>query len=462
MAKDLRTFLKELAAKMPEELLIVKREVSPHFEIPAVLYKLQQQNKFPAVLFERVKGSNLPVLSNVFANRKRLALALGVDEAKLLEEYMRREDTPISPRRVATGPVKEVVQRGEEVDLTELPIITHCEKDAGPYITAGVLIIKDPDTKTYDTGIFRLQLKGKRKLGLCLGAYSKAMHIIRKNEVRSLPTEVAIFIGHHPACILASQTKVPLGVDELSVMSSVLGEPLEITECETVDLEVPAHAEIVIEGVVPPRVREPEGPFGEYTWYYGPQRESHVVEVRAVTRRDDAIYFDIFSAHPDHNMCAVLARESVVYKRVKMSVPTLKAVCLPLSGACRHTVYVSIKKEYDGQGRIAALAALASDPFIKMAVIVDEDVNVYNETEVWWAVTTRVQPDRDIFMIPYSYVCELDPSAFSIRSRAEKDSLNAKWAIDATKPIGIPFEERVSIPREYLDKVSSLESFIEG
>ena len=451
--KDLRSFIEALRDQHPEELIEVERPVSPCFEIPAILRKLQQQGKFPAVFFRNTVGTKMPVISNVFASRKRLAIALETSEESLLSKYMELEDKPIPPKTVGSGPVKEVIIKGDEVDLTKLPIVTHCEKDAGPYITAGVMILKDPDTGVYDTGIFRLQLKGKDKLGVCFGEYSRAMHIIRKNEAKNIPTEVAIFIGHHPACILASQTKVPLGTDELSILGGLLGEPLEIVKCETVDIEVPAYAEIVIEGIIPPNVREPEAPFGEYTWYYGPSRNSHILKVKAMTHRESPIYLDVFSAHPDHNMVALLARESVVFKRVKMVVPTLKEVCLPMSGMCRHTAYISIKKEFDGQGKIAALAALASDPFLKMVVVVEDDIDVHNEMEVWWAVTTRTQPDRAIFMVPDAYVCELDPSAYSIRSRAEKDSLNTKWAIDATKPIGLPFEERADVPKELLNKI---------
>lgn len=459
--KDLRSFIEILRNQYPEELIEVERPISPRFEIPVVLRKLQQQGNFSAVLFRNVTGTKMPVISNVFASRKRLAIALETVEENLLSRYMECEDKFIPPKIISSGPVKEVLIKGDEVNLMKLPIITHCEKDAGPYITAGVMVLKDPDTGVYDTGIFRLQLKDRSKLGVCFGEYSRAMHIIRKNEARNRITEVAVFIGHHPACILASQTKVPFGINELSIMGGLLREPLEIVKCETVDIEVPAYAEIVLEGVIPPNVREPEAPFGEYTWYYGPQRNSHILKVKAVTHRADPIYLDVFNAHPDHNMVAVLARESVVYKRIKMVIPTLKAVCLPMSGMCRHTAYISIKKEFDGQGKIAALAALASDPFLKMVVIVDDDVDVHNEMEVWWAVTTRTQPDRAIFMVPDSYVCELDPSAYSIKNRAEKDSLNTKWAIDATKPIGLPFEECADVPKEFLNKVR-LEEYLPG
>lgn len=462
MPKDLRHYLAELTRKLPAEYVRVQREVDPGFELPAVLRKLQDEDRYPAVLFEKVKGSRFPVISNLFASSNRLALAFGVSVENLVEGYMKLEDRLVSPVRVRSAPVHDHVLKGNKVDLRKLPIVTHCEKDAGPYITSGVGVFKDPDTGIYDVGIFRLQLKEKNRLGVLYGAYSKAARVIKKNEQRNRATEMAVYIGHHPASILSSQTKVPATVDEYSVMGGLLEEPVEIVAAKTVDVNVPARAEFVLEGEILPNVREPEGPFGEYPWYYGLERQSHVMRVRAITHRDDAIYHDIFSAHRDHNMCGKIQREAVILKRVRMSVPGAKAVCLPVSGTCRHVGYISMRKDFDGQGKIAALAALAAETMMKLAVIVDDDIDVENESEVWWAVATRTQADRAIFMVPEAYVSELDPSAYSIKDRNRRDYLNTKWAIDATKPVGLPFEERADVARaawtginlkEYISKI---------
>lgn len=453
MPKDLRHFLGELEKRMPEEYLRVERPVDPKFELSAVLRKLQDENRYPAVWFSKVNGSAFPVVSNLFASSQRLALAFDVDPQNLLQGYMDREDRLLKSKMVRSGPVQDIVVEGRRVDLTKLPVVTHCEKDAGPYFTSAVGVFKDPDTGIFDVGIFRMQLKGRNKLGVLYGAYSKAARIIRKNEQRNKPTQMAVFIGHHPASILCSQTKVPVHVDEFAVMGGLLGEPVELVNARTVDVRVPARAEFVLEGEILPNVREPEGPFGEYPWYYGLEYSSHVMRVKAITHREDAIYHDIFSAHPDHNMCGRIQRESVIFKRVHMAVPGVKAVTLPLSGACRHVGYVSIKKEFDGQGKTAAMAALVAEPMMKLAVVVDDDVNVHNETEVWWAVATRAQADRAIFTVPEAYVSELDPSAYSIRSRNERGYLGTKWAIDATRPIGMPFEERADVPYDVWSRI---------
>lgn len=449
MPKDLRYFLKEIQDKEPGDFVRVRKEVDPKFELCGVVRKFQDEGRYPLVYFEKVKGSRFPVASNLFASPSRLAIAFGAKESSLLQDYMASEDRKIPSRMVSDGPVKENVIKGEKLDLGFLPHITHCEKDAGPYITSGVSVFKDPDTGVYDTGIFRLMWKGNKQFGVLFGDYSKAMHVIRKYEAKGQPTEMAFFIGHHPASTLTSQTKVPLGLDEFSVMGGLLGEPVDLVQCETVDIRVPAYAEIVVEGKILPDVREPEAPFGEYTWYYGLERMSHVLEVSAVTYRNDPIYHDIFSAHADHNMAAKVQREAVTYKRIKLAVPTIRDVELPLSGNCRHIAYVSFKKDYDGQGKIASLSALAADPMIKLAVIVDDDINVRNEMEVWWAVATRTQADRALTIVPEAYVAELDPSAHSIRSRADRGSLNTKWSIDATRPIDQPFQEKADVPKEY-------------
>lgn len=453
LAKDLSFFLKQVQEKEPKDFVTVHREVDPEFELCGVVRKFQEQERYPVVYFEKVKGTKFPVVSNLFASRSRLAMAFGIGEENLLRDYIAKEDKRVQSKVVSDGPVKEKVVKGKNLDLGFLPHIVHCEKDAGPYITSGVSVFRDPDTGAYDTGIFRLQYAGKNKFRVLYGDYSKAMHVIRKHESKDKPTEMAFFIGHHPASVLTSQTKVPLGMDEFAVMGGLLGEPVELVECETVGLRVPAHAEIVIEGRILPNTREPEAPFGEYTWYYGLERMSHVLEVTAVTHRSNPIYHDIFSAHPDHNMAAKIQREAVVYKRIKLAVPTVKDVELPLSGNCRHTAYVSIRKDYDGQGKMASMAALAADPMIKLAVIADADIDVRNEQEVWWAVATRTQADRAITMVTESYIAELDPSAHNIRSRSERGSLNTKWAIDATMPVDQPFQQRADVPEKFWKQI---------
>jgi 2,5-furandicarboxylate decarboxylase 1 len=295
-------------------------------------------------------------------------------------------------------------------------------------------------------------------------SYEKHTHIgtvHRAAEARGEAVDCAIWVGHHPATLLGCQSKIPYGEDEYEVMGGLLQEPLEVVKAKTVDVMVPAAAEVVFEGRILPNVRLPEGPYGEFTWYYGLERPSPVMEVTAITHRRDAIYHHLFAAHPEHNLTGRLGREAVLYKRVRAAMPGVKDVHMPMSGICRFHAYVQIKKEYDGAGKIAALAALASDPFVKLAVVVDEDVDIHNDAEVLWAIATRTQPDRDTFFVPESATSRLDPASYSIWSRWEKDTMNTKWAIDATMPVEAPFEERADVPREVWESMD-LAEYIEG
>jgi 2,5-furandicarboxylate decarboxylase 1 len=448
MPKDLRTFIEQVAERYPEDYLRVSREVDPNFELTGVLRRLQADARFPMVLFENVKGMDVPVLGNALANRERLALLFDTDPLTLAQAYRARQSTLIPPEPVDTGPVKELVETGDDVDVERITGIVHSEGDAGNYISSGVVIAKDPDTGVYNAGIYRTQVVGPRKLRMYPGAYSHLWHLHRKQESRHEPLDVAIVIGHYPTLHMSSQYRGPLEVDELHVAGGLAGEALRVATAETVDLHVPADAEIVIEGRLLADLRELEGPFAEFSWYLGPAEMNPIVEVTAITRRGDAIYQDVFNAHPEHNLIGMVGREANMLEKVRAVIPTVRGVCLPFSACCRFATYVSIKKEYDGQARNAALTALGADPFVKLAIIVDEDVDPYDEAQVLWAVATRVQADRDVVIIPDSYVVELDPSAYSIRDRNERGYMNAKWFIDATKPVNLPFQERSTVPEE--------------
>jgi 2,5-furandicarboxylate decarboxylase 1 len=460
MSKDLRTFIDQVRERFPDDYLRVSREVDPNFELTGVLRKLQDEERYPMVLFESVKGVEVPVLGNALASRDRLALLFDTDRDHLVEAYAERQGSLLEPERVAAGPVKEIVQTGDDADATELVRIVHCEGDAGAYISSGVVIAKDPETGVYNAGIYRTQIVGPRKFRMYPGAYSHLWHLHRAAEERDEPLDVAVVIGHYPTLHMSSQYRGPLEVDEIHVAGGLTGAPVRMTPAETVDLDVPADAEIVIEGRLLPHVREEEGPFAEFSWTLGPAAMTPVMEVTAITRRADAIYQDVFNAHPEHNLIGMVGREANMLAKVRAVVPTVRGVCLPFSSCCRFATYISIKKQYNGQARNAALTALGADHFVKLAIVVDEDVNPYNEAEVMWAVATRVQADRDVIVIPETYVVELDPSAYQLGDRNEPGYLNAKWMIDATKPVGVPYQERSSVPREVWENIR-LEEYLE-
>src|SRR6266540_4077990 len=307
MAKDLRTFLRRLEERAPDELLRVRRPVSVDLELTGVLRKLQSEQRYPAVIFERIQDKKLRVVSNLLGNTRLLAEALETTPEELTRTYIEREDARMAVKEVSDAPVQEVVITGADVDLHEMPIVVNC-------------------------GIYRAQIHSRNRLGM---SYEKHTHIgtvHRAAEARGEPVDCAIWVGHHPATLLGCQSKIPYGEDEYEVMGGLLQEPLEVVRAKTVDVMVPASAEVVFEGRILPGERLPEGPYGEFTWYYGLERPSPVMEVTAITHRRDAIYHHLFAAHPEHNLTGRLGREAVLYKRVRAAMPGVKDVHMPMSG----------------------------------------------------------------------------------------------------------------------------------
>ncbi|MBI2881901.1 MAG: UbiD family decarboxylase [Candidatus Tectomicrobia bacterium] len=447
MAKDLRSYLKQLQEKAPEELRRVSREVSHKWEPIALIAKMDREGLYPAVLFERVKGFEFPVLANLLSSRKKFAVALDTTEDRVAEVLAQREVRPIPPRPVETGPVKDVRYIGDEADLGRLPIILHHERNDAPYITMGVLVAKDPETGASNLGIYRHKLIGRNRLGVYYSWGKRLQYIHRKAEVRDEPLECAIVVGMHPAFHMASQALVSRkeGADEYEVAGGLLDEPVEVVRCETVDVEVPARAEIVIEGRILPRVRQREGPFAEYHRYYGQIVDAPEMEVTAITHRKDAIYHNL-GEHMDQISLNSFPREAQLLRELRGVLPTVQAVCVPFSGVMYHA-YIQMEKVNEGDAKNILMAALTRTPYIKTAFAFDLDVDIFDEGEVLWALSTRVIPDRDIFMVPGARGNRLDPTTY-ILTRLQRDGMVTKMGVDATAPIGYDqkFPKRAEIP----------------
>ncbi|MFQ5683272.1 MAG: UbiD family decarboxylase [Candidatus Binatia bacterium] len=452
MKKDLRSYIKQLENQGPDEWVRIKKKISPRYEATAILFKLESKGRYPAVFFENLKGYSVPAVTNLHATRKRLALAFGVGEGDLIDEYKKRDSERIAPKPVKKGPVKEVIHTGENVNLHDLPLFTHFDVNTAPYITAGIVVTRDPATKVRNLSFNRGMLVGKNRLRMHL---APGMHLLRcqKNaEDRDRPLEIAIILGVHPAFALGSLSLSPFNVDEYEVIGGMLREPVPLVKCETVDLEVPAYAEIVLEGKILPHVREDEGPFGEFSGHSVGVGKHHAIEVTAVTRREKPIYQDVFTGHSEHRLMGAVPRESAIFKAVKAVAPGTRAVHMPISGCCRFHCYISLDKRTEGEVRNAIFAALAADLYLKHVIIVDSDIDVYNEGDVLWAVANRVQADRDLLVIPNCQGSEIDPSA-------KKGGMTTKMAIDATKK-GKDFPERLSVPKEVFDRID-LEDYLE-
>lgn len=460
--KDLRSFLQDLQARYPEDVVAVRKEIDPRRDVSLLAWTLGQAGRFPVVMCHRVKGSRFPIVTNVHADRRKAAVALETTEGGVVHEYVRRLGRPVPPATIEPrdAPVKDVVLAGRDVDLSRFPIVTHWE-DGGPYITAGVGILQDPETGALNAGCYRHMVHAPDVLGIWLNPLFHGGEFLRRAERQGRPVQIAIALGAHPALGIASQNREGMGSDDYGLAGGLLGQPLRVTRGEFVSFPVPADAEIVIEGMIPAGVRKLEGPFAEYPSTYGPRREAPVVEVKAITHRRDAIYQDLNSAQQEHlALWIVPGREASLHAKIQAVFPTLRAVHIPFSGAGYHA-YVSIEKIREGDGKNVILSALGADPLLKHVIAVDDDIDIFKESDVLWAIATRVQADRCLFTVPGGRTSPLDPSSYGLTQPYSGEGLVTKMGIDATRPLGLSFPERLRPTPEERARIA-LEDYVEA
>ena len=442
MSQDLRSYLELVESK--DELVRISSLVDPVHEVSALVAKLaRERRRRPVLLLENVKGSAFPVVTNLHAGRRRMALAMNAEPRDLQRAFLKAMERPVAPVVVDTGPVKEVVQTGRDVDLLALPQIVHHAADAGPYITAAISFARDPEDGTWNCAYNRLMIMGRDRTSIHITASKHLWEFYQKAEARGEALPVAFAVGVHPAIGLGALAIGSIDEDERAIMGGILGEPLELMRCETSDLLVPAHAEMVLEGEILPGERTPEGPFSEFTGYSLGQRQREVVRYNAVTMREGALFHDIAVAQVDHLLLSTIPMEANLYRAVRAIVPSVKAVRVPAPYSC----YVSIEQRVSGQAKNAILAVLGADMYIKRVVVVDHDVDIFDDREVAWALGTRCQADRDIMVISNTRGSDLDPST-------DSDGYTAKWGVDATaKPSLAEYTPRNRIPQEVMDRI---------
>ena len=437
MAKDMRSWISQLDEA--GELLKITKEVDPIKNMGAVFCKVTDR----ALLFENIKGHpGWRVLGQAPGNMRMAGLAFGVEFSEDVREYARRTDKDLVPcKRISSGPVKEIIRADNDVDVEILPAHIQGARDAGRFIASGLCIINDPETGTRNMCFHRLQVKGRNKLGIMMVPGRHTWLIYQKYRELKLPMPIAIMIGHHPMYYMAAAYTGPLGMDEIELAGALLGEPAAVVVCETSDIEVPAHAEIILEGKVDPEFREDEGPFSEFQGYYfGGSGKNPVVEITAMTMRSDAIFKGLQNG-PDVEGC--------IYHRVPMSAAMYKDLRnvtghVELKDVYAHwgTVFgvvVQMTPRFYGEVKNVLLAAI-SGAYVhpKIAVAVDEDVNIYDAKEVAWAITTRVDPETDVSIIKGLRGHQMDESVTGMAgpplSTGVRQKLTSKMIIDATKP----------------------------
>jgi 4-hydroxy-3-polyprenylbenzoate decarboxylase len=422
--QSLGQFLDEWKGKYPTDVVRLDNDTDID-SLTALAFELERRRHAPILTIDRPTGFDTGFVSNVFGSWERIAGILGVDRPGFVRAWLDAEANRLEPVRVGDAEVHAVTLRGDDVDASALPIPHHFPADGGRYISGGIVATKDPDSGIRNLSFARMQLKGPRKFGISLHSRGHTWDFFRRAEARGDPLEVAVVVGAHPALLMAASHRTSMDFDEYELAGGILGEPVEVIEATTVTIDVPAAAEIVLEGRILPGVREPEGPFGEYPGYSSNRSTGNVFEVDALTRRPHPLFLDVVPGNSsDHLNLTSHSRDAVLFERVREAVPTLKALHLPNSGTTFHCVF-SFEKTAEGQARQAMLLLFGLDPKIKLAIACDDDIDVYDTDEVLWAVATRVQADRDVFTVPNVFCNLLDPSA--------RDGMSTRMGIDATR-----------------------------
>lgn len=454
--KDLRTFFEEYSRQFPGEIIAIDKPADHKWFASAIATKAERAFKpVPVLIFNQLKLANgklsqSPSVVNLLSSRKRLAWAIGSSYEKFGIDLGIKTRNKIKPQIVSKkdAPVKEVVKKGAEVNLTEYPAIVQHAWDPGPYITAGFLTTFDPDSSIDNCALQRGWIAGEREIRVSLGAHSHNAITLGKFEKNKKDTRAAYWIGHHPAVYLGTELRLGYPESHYESAGGVLGEPFRVTPSETLgdDFLVPADAEVVIEGFFRAGKRLPEGPFGEHLGYFGGQGWNPYMEVTCITTRRKPYWLTILCSHLDEKEgIGGARREASVYDIVKKLVPQVTNVYRPPS--CPTHIYIQMKKTKDSQPRHVILAAIASNEGIKHVFVFDDDINIFDESEVLWAIGTRSQWDKDLVVVPNCASAGLDPTC-------EAD-MSTRGGIDCTKPAApAVFEQRTFIPEEVMNQVS--------
>jgi len=432
---SLRDFLKQMDEE--KNVLHVKDEVSTRFEASQVMKSFDYEG--PIILFEKLKDFDVKVVANVCGTRKRVARALNVSSDGLCERLAGAWRMPRKPKIVKDGLRKRSAER--TADLSKIPILTHFEKDAGPYITSAIVHARSVDGKVENVSIHRLQVLDKRHLAIRLvPRHLFKLWRMAKEEGKDL--DVAISVGVHPAVLLAASSPAPFGVCEFDVANALMDDGLRLFNCEHVDACAPADAELVLEARISATEEVAEGPFVDITGTYDVQRKQPVVDVLAVLHREGYVYHGLLPSGAEHRLLMGLPHEVLIWEAVSKVVPKVYAVNLTTGGSGWLHAVVAIEKQLDGDGKNALLAAFAAHPSLKHAVVVDSDIDVFDASDVEWAIATRFQASEDLIVVKNARGSTLDSSA------DQETGLTTKVGVDATRPFAKPREkfERAKIP----------------
>ncbi len=450
--QSMRGFLRMVERDFPDELLRIRVPVRTHLDITSLVFELERAGRSPVVVFSNVEGHTMPVVTNIAGNRRLLAACLGVAAADLPTAFRERCQKYIPCDVVEDPPWREVVLQGEQVDLTKLPIPLHFSVDSAPYITAGQISARDPVTGVDTTGFHRLMLKGKNRLGVSLHSRRRMHEFHRRAAERGNNLPAAITLGIHPLHYMGSMAYAyPPHVRKFEIIGGLFGAPYRLAKCDIQELEVPAGAEIVIEGEILAELKEPEGPFSEFTGYASYRSTENVFIAHRICMRRDAMFHSVASGmSQDHLLVSCVTREGEILNTLRRNLPNVIAVHVPHRTCGAFLAIVKMTKRAQGEPQQAILAALGTEFYTKYVIVVDEDVDIFDMSDVMWAVATRVYAEQDIMFIPGCKGAILDPT-----SDPETYTVT-KMGIDATRPVGKDFAERLVISEEQRARVRGI------
>lgn len=445
--EDLREYVESL--EKIDQLRRIKTQVSVDLEIAEILRRVMYKNEGPAVLFENVEGYKIPVLGNAFGSLRRLKIALDMENFEEIGERMSAltrlkipqgllnkfkmlpklsEIADYGPKNVNSGPITEVIETSNP-SLDILPIIKSFPKDSGRFITFGITITKNPETQIRNMGVYRLQVIDSKKAIMHWQIHKRGALHYEMNKENAQKTEVAIVIGADPATVFSAVAPVPEGLDKFLFAGITRKKGIDLVKCRTIDVEVPATAEIVLEGYVDPSELNVEGPFGDHTGYYTPPEPFPTFTLTGIMMRKNPIYLTTVVGKPileDAYIGKVIERSFLPL--VRLFQPEVVDFSMPPAGWFQGLAIVSIKKRYPGQAKkvMMGLWGMGQLSLTKILIAVDQDVNVHDMNDVIWAVTTRADPKRDTMLIDNAPTDTLDPASPIL-------NLGSKMGIDATK-----------------------------
>jgi 2,5-furandicarboxylate decarboxylase 1 len=450
--QSMRAYLAMVERDYPDQIVRIRTPVRRDLDITSAVFELAGMGRSPVLIFENVEGSPLPVVTNLTGNRRLLAAALGVRPEDLPAAYRERCQRYQPVALVDAAPWQDVTWEGRDLDLTRLPVPRHFAVDAAPYITAGQIVARDPETGVDTTGFHRLMLKGKDRLGVSLHSRRRMYEFHRRAEARGQALPAAIVLGIHPLHYMGSMAyHYPPHIRKYEIIGGLFGAPYRVARCRTAELEVPEGAEIVIEGEILNGVHEPEGPFGEFTGYASHRSTENVFVARRVQMRRDAMFHSIASGTAsDHILVGSITREAEIQNALRRNLPNVKAVHVPTAAVGALMAIISMKKTLEGQPQQAMMTAFGTEYYVKWVVVVDDDVDVFNLSDVLWAILTRTRAEHGLVFVPGAMGAVLDPSS------DPQSHTVTKIGIDATKPLGREFGERLVISAQQRARIRTI------